>query len=387
MRKIVRGPAFVAAAGLVALRLLTTGPTAVADDRVPSEKTAVVAMVEPGLTPFKAAMELYTLTNGRITAKVTNFGAVLVSLEVPDRAGKTADVVLGFDEISDYEVNKPFFGSTVGRFANRIAGAKFTLNGKEYQLAANNGPNSLHGGLQGFNKHPWTAEEVTPTSVRLALVSPDGQEGYPGNLRVQVTYTVTPDDALRIDYEAKADAATPINLTHHSYFNLAGPSSGTILDHELTLNADKYTPGDDGMIPTGQIAPVAGTPLDFTKPTRIGDRIKQIPGEPGGYDHNYVVRDDGKPGGKPVLAAKVSEPTSGRVMEVFTTEPGIQFYSGNFLDGTVTGKGGVKYAKNQGFCLEAQHYPDSVHQPDFPSTILQPGATYTQTTVYKFSTK
>ena len=387
MRKIVRGPAFVAAAGLVALRLLTAGPMTLADDRVPSKRTEVVAMVEPGPNPFKAAMELYTLTNGRITAKVTNFGAVLVSLEVPDRAGKTADVVLGFDELSDYEENKPFFGSTVGRFANRIGGAKFTLNGKEYHVAANDGPNSLHGGLKGFNKHPWTAEEVTPTSVRLALVSPDGQEGYPGNLRVQVTYTVTPDDALRIDYEAKADAATPINLTHHSYFNLAGPASGTILDHELTLSADNYTPGDAGMIPTGQIAPVAGTPLDFTKPTRIGDRIKQIPGEPGGYDHNYVVRDDGKPGEKPVLAAKVSEPSTGRVMEVFTTEPGIQFYSGNFLDGTVTGKGGVKYAKNQGFCLEAQHYPDSVHQPDFPSTILQPGETYTQTTVYKFSAK
>ena len=387
MRKIVRGPAFVAAAGLVALRFLTAGPMALADDRVPSKRTEVVAMVEPGPNLSKAAMELYTLTNGRITAKVTNFGAVLVSLEVPDRAGKTADVVLGFDELSDYEANKPFFGSTVGRFANRIGGAKFTLNGKEYHVAANDGPNSLHGGLKGFNKHPWTAEEVTPTSVRLALVSPDGQEGYPGNLRVQVTYTVTPDDALRIDYEAKADAATPINLTHHSYFNLAGPASGTILDHELSLNADTYTPGDDGMIPTGQIAPVAGTPLDFTKPTKIGDRIKQVPGQPGGYDHNFVVRDGGKTTEKPVLAAKVSEPSTGRVMEVFTTEPGIQFYSGNFLDGTVTGKGGVKYAKNQGFCLEAQHYPDSVHQPDFPSTILQPGETYTQTTLYKFSAK
>ena len=387
MRKNVRGPVLVVAAGLVATRLWTGGSLSSADDRIPSKRTEVVAMVEPGPSSFKAAMELYTLSNGRITAKVTNFGAVLVSLEVPDRDGKKADVVLGFDELSDYEVNKPFFGSTVGRFANRIGGAKFTLNGKEYQVAANDGTNSLHGGVKGFNKHPWTAEEVTPTSVRLALVSPDGQEGYPGNLRVQVTYTVTPDDALRIDYEAKADAATPINLTHHSYFNLAGPASKSILDHELTLSADTYTPSDAGMIPTGQIAPVAGTPLDFTKPAKIGDRIKEIPGQPGGYDHNFVVREGGKATEKPVLAALVSEPTSGRVMEVLTTEPGVQFYSGNFLDGTVTGKGGGKYVKNHGFCLEAQHYPDSVHQPDFPSTILQPGETYTQTTVYKFSTK
>ena len=385
MRKIVRGPACVAAVGWIAGQLLVGG--LMAADGPPSKNTITVAMVDPAPLPSKAAMELYTLTNGRVTAKVTNFGAVLVALEVPNRQGKAADIVLGFDSLADYEVNKPFFGATVGRFANRIGGAQFTLNGKDYHLAANDGANSLHGGLKGFNKHLWTAEEVTPTSVRLALVSPDGQEGYPGNLRVQVTYTVTPDDALRIDYEAKADAATPINLTHHSYFNLAGPASGLVLDHELTLAAEFYTPGDAGMIPTGKIAPVAGTPLDFTKPARIGARIKEIPGEPGGYDHNFVVRDGGKATEPPVLAARVAEPTSGRVMEVFTTEPGIQFYSGNFLDGTVTGKGGVKYAKNQGFCLETQHYPDSVHQPNFPSTILQPGETYIQTTIYKFSTR
>lgn len=385
MRKFFRGPAWIATAFWGTLPVLM--PQAVADDSSSGERPLVIAMADPASYPLKAAMELYTLTNGRITAKVSNLGAVLVALEVPDRNGKAADVVLGFDSIPEYAVNKPYFGATVGRFANRIAGAKFTLNGKDYQLAANNGPNSLHGGLKGFNKHLWTAEEVTPTSVRLALVSPDGQEGYPGNLRVQVTYTVTPDNALKIDYEAKADAATPINLTHHSYFNLAGPQSQSILDHELTLNADSYTPGDDTMIPTGKIAPVAGTPLDFTKATKIGARIKQIPGEPGGYDHNFVIREGGKPDAPPVLAATVTDPTSGRIMEVLTTEPGIQFYSGNFLDGTDVGKGGVRYGKNHAFCLETQHYPDSVHQPSFPTTILQPGETYKQTTLYRFSAK
>ncbi len=383
MRKNVRFPALIAVAGWATLHSLTAGDRAQAQN--PTMPLVRVVREGPASSPLKVAMELYTLTNGRITAKVTNYGAALVALDVPDRTGKISDVVLGFDSLAEYQVNKPYFGATVGRFANRIGGAKFTLNGKDYQLAANNGVNSLHGGVQGFNKHPWTAEEVTPTSVRLALVSPDGQEGYPGNLRVQVTYTVTPDDALRIDYEAKADAATPINLTHHSYFNLAGPQSKSVLDHVLLLNADTYTPGDEGMIPTGKIDPVAGTPLDFTRPTRIGERIKQIPGEPGGYDHNFVIRDGGKTEAPPVLAARVTEPTSGRTMEVYTTEPGIQFYSGNFLDATDTGKGGVKYGKNYGFCLETQHYPDSVHQPSFPTTILQPGQTYTQTTLYKFS--
>ncbi len=384
MRNFVRGPALAAVAGWCSVAM-TTG--AMADPQPQTKSPKEAQMVTFGQTSNGVAIQLYTLTNGRITAKVTNFGAVLVALEVPDRQGKAADVVLGFDTLEEYVVNKPYFGSTVGRFANRIGGAKFTLNGKEYQLAANNGPNSLHGGLVGFNKQVWTAEAATPSSVRFTLKSPDGQEGYPGNLSVAVTYNVTPTDALQIDYKATTDAATPVNLTHHTYFNLNGPASGPILDHELTLQADSYTPGDAEMIPTGVIAPVEGTPLDFTSPARIGARITRISGEPGGYDHNFVVRGGGKPGNAPVPAARVVEPKSGRIMEVLTTEPGIQFYSGNFLDGTITGKGGVKYQKHQGFCLETQHYPDSVHQPDFPSTILQPGQTYTQTTTYQFSAK
>ena len=385
MRKIVRGPALVAATGWLTLSMAVEIP---ADDRIQTTQASRgVAMVDFGQTPSGAAIRLYTLTNGRVTAKVSNFGAVLVSLEVPDRQGKLADVVLGFDSGEAYLVNKPFFGATVGRFANRIGGAKFTLGGKDYKVAANDAANSLHGGIKGFNKQVWAAEEVSATSARFTLLSPDGDEGYPGNLKVSVTYTVTPTDALRIDYKAATDAATPVNLTHHSYFNLAGPGSKSILDHELTLFADSYTPGDASMIPTGAIAPVKGTPLDFTEPATIGSRIAQIVGEPGGYDHNFVVRGGGNPKAEPVLAARVVEPTSGRIMEVSTTEPGLQLYSGNFLDGTVVGKAGEKYRKNQAFCLEAQHYPDSVHQPNFPSTILEPGAMYTQTTTYQFSAK
>jgi len=384
VRKFLRGPALVVAAGCLALPL-SSGMAADGGPLIPLSKEIV--KMTPEQTPGGAAIKEYSLTNGRITAKVSNLGAVLVSLEVPDRQGKPADVVLGFDSVDAYLVNKPYFGATVGRFANRIAGASFEVGGKTYKVAANDGANSLHGGIKGFNKQVWTAENVTGTSARFTLRSPDGDEGYPGNLDVSVTYTVTPDDALRIDYKASTDRATPVNLTHHSYFNLAGPGSGTILDHELTLFADSYTPGDAAMIPTGAIAPVRGTPLDFTSNTKIGARIAQIPGEPGGYDHNFVVRGGGNPKAEPVMAGRVVEPKSGRIMEVATTEPGIQFYSGNFLDGTVVGKGGVKYRKNQGFCLEAQHYPDSVHQPNFPSTILELGQVYTQTTTYRFSAK
>ena len=340
-----------------------------------------------GQTADDKPIKLYKLTNGRITATVTDLGAVLVALEVPDRAGKTADVVLGYDTLAEYEVNKPYFGATVGRFANRIGGASFLVGGKVYKVATNDGANSLHGGIKGFNKLAWTASDATATSIKFTLHSPDGQEGYPGNLDVAVTYTVTPEDALRIDYTATTDATTPINLTNHSYFNLAGPGSGSILDHELMLVADSYTPGDAGMIPSGEIAPVQGTPLDFTTPKPIGRDIKQIPGDPGGYDHNFVIRGGAKAGAGAVLAARVVEPTSGRVMEVLTTEPGIQLYSGNFLDGTVAGKGGSMPKKQSAFCLETQHYPDSVHQPSFPTTILEPGQTYTQTTIYKFATK
>ena len=384
MRFFVQGAALAALAG--GLALPAAADSAATDG--PAQHRPKGSAMDFGHTPDGAAISLYTLTNGRITARVATFGAVLVSLEVPDRAGKVEDVALGFDTGAEYVANNPFFGATVGRFANRIGGAKFTLHGVEYKVPANDGANSLHGGTVGFTKKLWAVEEATPTSVRLGLTSPDGDQGYPGNLKVAVTYTVTPDDALRIDYKATTDKATPINLTHHSYFNLAGQAAGSILDHELTLMADGYTPGDAGMIPTGQIAPVKGTPLDFTTPTPIGARIDQVPAAPpGGYDHNFVVRGGGNPAAPPVPAARVVEPKSGRVMEVFTTEPGIQFYSGNFLNGTTRGKGGKAHAKREGFCLEAQHYPDSVHHPEFPSTILEPGQVYTQTTVYKFSAK
>ena len=385
MHKFIMGPAALLAAGWLAAPGLA-GSMADSSPRINAPEGTVMPESTPTpASPLDEAIKQYTLTNGRITAKVSNFGAVLVALEVPDRAGKVADVALGFDTLAEYQVNKPYFGATVGRFANRIGGAKFTLDGRDYPVAANDGANSLHGGIKGFTKQLWAAEDPTTTSVRFTLTSPDGQEGYPGTLKVAVTYTVTPDDALKIEYRATTDKATPVNLTHHSYFNLAGQGAGSILDHELILNCDAYTPGDAGMIPTGVIAPVEGTPLDFTSPARIGARIASIPGDPGGYDHNFVIRGGG--GAEPVLAAKVYEPKSGRVMEVLTTEPGIQLYSGNFLDGTVTGKGGVKYAKREGFCLETQHYPDSVHRPNFPSTILRPGETYRQTTLYKFSTR
>jgi aldose 1-epimerase len=343
-----------------------------------------------GKTADGAEVFLFTLANAHgVKAKLINYGAILTELHVPDKKGKTADVVLGFDDLKGYLAGHPYFGATVGRVANRIAKGKFTLDGKEYKLATNNGPNALHGGKKGFDKVVWAAEvgagsEKKPNGhVRFTYKSPDGEEGYPGNLEVAVTYTLTEDDELRIDYEAKTDKATPVNLSNHSYFNLAGADSGDILGHEMMIAADKYTPVDSTLIPTGKIEPVKGTPLDFTTSTAIGKRIGELKGEPTGYDHNFVLR--GGDGKKPALAAKVREPKSGRVMEMWTTEPGVQFYTGNFLDGSNKGKGGVAYKKHQGFCLEAQHFPDSVNHPDFPSVILKPGEKYTQTTIYKFS--
>jgi aldose 1-epimerase len=345
-----------------------------------------VTKMDFGKTTDGDPVTLYTLTNGKVTAKVMTYGALLTELHVPDRGGKPADVVLGFDNLQGYLAGHPYFGATIGRVANRIAGGKFTLKGKEYTLAKNDGPNTLHGGLKGFDKVAWKAEVVDSPSgvaVRFTYRSPDGEEGFPGNLTASVTYTLTGQNELRLDYTATTDQATPVNLTNHSYFNLAGPGSGPILGHELMLAADQYTPVDDTLIPTGQTAPVKGTPLDFTSPTAIGARIDQLKGEPGGYDHNFVLRG----GGALPLAARAYDPRSGRVLEMFTTEPGVQFYSGNFLDGKLTGKGGIAYKKHQGFCLEAQHFPDSVHHPNFPSVVLEPGKTYTQTTVYKFSAR
>jgi aldose 1-epimerase len=306
---------------------------------------------------------------------------------VPDRDGKLNDVVLGFDDLESYLKGHPHFGATTGRVANRVAKGKFTLDGKEYTLAVNNGPNSLHGGLKGFDKVVWKAEPKEASdavAVQLTYVSPDGEEGYPGNLTTIVTYALTNQNELRIDYKATTDKATPVNLTNHSYFNLAGPRSGDILSHELMLEADEYTPADDTLIPTGEIRSVKGTPLDFTKPATIGSRIAQVADKTGGYDHNFLLRGKGK---SLALAARAYEPKTGRVMEMYTTEPGVQLYTGNFLDGKLKGKGGVVYQKHQAFCLEAQHFPDSVNHPEFPSVILRPGQTYTQTTAYKFSTK
>lgn len=329
---------------------------------------------------------LFTLRNkDDCVAKVMTYGALLTELHVPDRKGRLADVVLGFDNLEGYLAGHPYFGATVGRVANRIAKGKFTLKGVEYTLATNNPPNHLHGGERGFDKVLWLAEPVNVedgVAVKFTYVSKDGEEGYPGNLTAMVTYTLTNKNELRVDYQATTDKATPVNLTHHSYFNLAGPAAGNIHGHELTILADTYTPNDATGIPTGEIKPVAGTPLDFTQPTTIGKRIAELKGEPGGYDHNYVLR--GK-AGELVSAAIVREPQSGRIMEIFTTEPGLQFYSGNYLDGKLKGKGGVTYQKHQGFCLEAQHFPDSVNHPHFPSVILEPGATYKQTTIHRFS--
>jgi aldose 1-epimerase len=343
-----------------------------------------------GKTADGAEVDLYTLQSGKgMTAKIITYGTIVTELDVPDRAGKTADVVLGFDDLKGYLAGHPFFGAIVGRVANRIAKGKFTLDGKEYKLATNNGPNHLHGGIKGFDKVVWKAEPVDAkdgVAVKFSYVSKDGEEGYPGNLTCTVTYTLTTKNELRIDYTATTDKATPVNLSNHSYFNLAGHGSGDILGHEMHIQADDYTPVDDTLIPTGKIEPVKGTPLDFLPQTpafTIGKRIGELKGEPRGYDHNFVLRKNAKLD----MAARVTEPKSGRVMEVWTTEPGVQFYTGNFLNGKEKGKGGAVYNKHAGFCLETQHYPDSVNHPSFPSVILKPGDTYTQTTIYRFSTK
>jgi aldose 1-epimerase len=351
------------------------------ETRIMSAKTEIF-----GKMPDGEIVNLYTLTktNG-IRAKITNYGAILVSLEVPDRNGNLADVTLGFDTLDGYLVEHPYFGAIVGRYANRIGGARFVLNGTEYKLAANNGPNHLHGGIKGFDKVIWRLEDVRSESneavVKLAYVSEDGEEGYPGNLACSVTYTLTKNDELKISYEAETDETTVVNLTNHSYFNLAGQGTCDILGHELIIDADKYTVVDEGLIPTGENRSVKDSPMDFTASKSIGARIEQVEG---GYDHNYVLNSGG---GSLALAARVSEPTSGREMEVYTVEPGVQLYTGNFLDGSLTGKDGKVYEKHYGFCLETQHFPDSPNKPDFPSVVLEPGQKYTTVTVYKFSTK
>jgi len=339
-----------------------------------------------GQTPDGREVTLYTLTNTNgLRVKITNYGAILVSLEVPDRDGKLADITLGFDALDGYLKEHTYFGATVGRYANRIGKARFVLDGNEYKLAANNGENHLHGGIKGFDKVVWRPEDLWANDdealVKMSYISEDEEEGYPGNLACTVTYTLTADNKLKISYEAETDKTTVVNLTNHSYFNLAGQGTCDILGHELTLNADKYTPVDEGLIPTGEIRSVKDSPMDFTLPMSIGSRIEQVSG---GYDHNYVINSGG---GTLALAAKVNEPTSGRIMEIHTTEPGVQLYTGNFLDGTLTGKGGKVYKKHYGFCLETQHFPDSPNKPNFPSAVLLPGQKYTSETVHRFYTK
>lgn len=335
-------------------------------------------------------VSLFTMANNKgMTTTITNYGGIVVTLTAPDSKGKFEDVVLGYDKLDGYLKETPYFGAIVGRYGNRICKGKFTVDGKEYTLAINNKPNALHGGLKGFDKVVWDAESFTEANavgLKLTYLSKDGEEGYPGNLRSTVTYRLTNDNELKIDYEATTDKATPVNLTNHTYFNLAGQGKGDILDHEMMLNADKFTPVDETLIPTGELKPVKGTPFDFTKTTRIGARINNTEDPQikfgGGYDHNFVLNRTG-PGLS--LAAKVTEPKSGRVMEVLTTEPGVQFYTGNVLDGTIVGKGGSVYKHRFAFCLETQHYPDSPNKPEFPTTILKPGQQYKTTTVYRFS--
>ncbi|MCK2184238.1 aldose epimerase family protein [Halomonas getboli] len=351
-----------------------------------------------GELPDGREVTLYRLTNADgMTVEVMNYGGIIVSLKAPDREGNVEDIVLGFDTLDGYLSEayrrlNPYFGALIGRYGNRIDQGRFSLDGTTYQLATNDGDNHLHGGEEGFDRRLWQAEPFSDENgegVILHYVSEDGEEGYPGRLEATVTYTLTDDNALEVSYRAETDRATPVNLTQHSYFNLSGEGDPSILDHVLTIHGDAFTPVDETLIPTGEIRDVAGTPFDFRQPTpigrRIGDDNRQL-ARGGGYDHNFVLAMDNAPLDAPRSAARVVDPDSGRVLEIATTEPGLQFYSGNFLDGSVTGKGGEPYLKRSGFALETQHFPDSPNRPDFPSTILEPDETYRSLTVYRFST-
>jgi aldose 1-epimerase len=339
--------------------------------------------------PDGQTVELFTLTNTRgVEVRAITYGGIIVSLKTPDRTGRPDDIVLGYDSLGGYLENPPYFGAIIGRFGNRIARGRFTLDGTTYQLATNNGPNHLHGGNRGFDKVVWAAEPFQSdrgVGVVFRYTSPHGEEGYPGTLRAHVTYTLTDEDELIVDYRATTDKATPVNLTQHTYWNLAGDGHRDVLGHELMINSDSFTPVDSTLIPTGMIAPVAGTPFDFRAPVAIGARIDRDDEQlryGKGYDHNFVLDRHGSAG--LVHAARVTEPTTGRSLDVFTTEPGVQFYSGNFLDGSITGKGGHVYYRRFGLALETQHYPDSPNHSNFPSTILQPGEEYRSRTVFAF---
>jgi aldose 1-epimerase len=387
MKKFHSAPILILVIGLTMLIFSCGKKTTTEEEmtQMKEEPKMDIQRQEFGQLPDGQLVDMYVLTNGKgMEARVMTYGATLVSLSAPDREGNFTDITLGCDSLEGYLAAPPYFGATVGRYANRIAKGRFTLDGVEYTLATNNGENHLHGGIKGFDKVLWQAGTVRQeegVGVKFVYLSKDGEEGYPGNLHCTVTYMLTDKGELRISYEAETDKPTPVNLTHHSYFNLAGQGNGDILGHELMINADQYTPVDAGLIPTGEIRDVAGTPMDFTTPHTIGERIAQVEG---GYDHNYVLRGGG---GEMALAARVREPRYGRVMEIYTTEPGIQFYSGNFLDGSITGKGGKVYYQYYGFCLEPQHFPDSPNKPNFPSTILRPGDTYRTQTIFKFSTQ
>lgn len=352
---------------------------------------ATIEKASFGKTKDGQDIDLYTLKNvAGMTVKITNFGGTIVSWTAPDKNGKYEDITLGCDSIAGYEKGVPYFGAIVGRYGNRIAKGKFKLEGKTYTLATNNGANHLHGGIKGFDKVVWTATPIEGPDVALKLTytSKDMEEGYPGNLSVEVVYTLLRDNALKIEYTATTDKTTVVNLTNHAYFNLTGDMNNTILDHEIALNCDKFLPVDKTLIPTGELKSVEGTPLDFMTSTKIGARINDTLDEQikfgGGYDHAWIIKDHTTDIHE---AAAVYEPTSGRVMEVLTTEPAIQFYTGNFLNGTIVGKGGVIYKKRSGLCLETEHYPDSPNQPRFPTTTLKPKETYKTTTVYRFSVK
>jgi aldose 1-epimerase len=344
-----------------------------------------------GKTADGKAVEIYTLKNSKgAETQIITYGGTVVSLKMPDKNGKYADIVLGYDSIADYEKGQSYFGALIGRFGNRIGKGKFTLDGKEYTLAKNNGENHLHGGLKGFDKVIWKARSsigADGANLELSYSSRDGEEGYPGKLSVKVVYTLTENNELKIVYAATTDKNTVVNLTHHSYFNLAGAGVGDILNHQLTILAERFTPTDAGSIPTGELKSVTGTPFDFLTPTVIGARINQDDEQlksGNGYDHNWVL---GKAGNYPALAATVYEPGTGRVLDVYTTEPGIQFYAGNYLDGALKGKNGQTYPRRSGFCLETQHFPDSPNKPGFPTTVLKKGESYAQTTIYKFSAR
>lgn len=374
----------VALPALLALTLLNPMPKLEAKPVRPDSVTS-----KPfGKTTDGKNIRLYTLTNQNgMQVAIATYGGTVVKLLAPDRTGRLADVSLGFSTIEPYFTQSAYFGALIGRYGNRLAKGRFTLDGKTYQLAKNNGPNALHGGLKGFDKQLWTAEVLgeNPPSVRFSRLSPDGEEKYPGNLKVSVTYTLTNRNELRLQYAAQTDKATVLNLTNHTYFNLAGAGNGSILGEQIRIHASRFTPVDKNLIPTGEIKDVAGTPMDLRKWTPIGAHIEAVGGNPVGYDHNYVL--DRCPVVRACLAAEVWDPKSGRLMKVSTDQPGIQFYTGNFLDGTIKGKGGKVYRQHDAFCLETQHFPDSPNEPKFPSTELRPGETFKSTTVYAFSVK